>query len=1336
MRTDAPVDHPRVPPPHLGARPQRIWFLQMEGVVRRGFMAPLQEEDMVRMEDMGTADLFAEFDSLWAAEQAAKRAEGKPASMVGPLFRFKRKAILLTGALYLVSQISTFVGPFMLFRIVSALECRAKFGAGGAGELQEGLIDVQCTSMHHLYLYALGLIAAPLLNAHTESHQMFQLLKMGTQMRNALMAAVYRKCLKLDNAAVQKQTTGKIVTLMSNDCQKLQEVAMTIHSLWGSPVLIVGIIIYLYFVIEWAAIIGFLVTFMMGPLTAVLAIRLAKLRRELLPYVDKRVGIVTEVIKGIRVIKYYAWEKSFRERIVEVREKEGNVLVGLAVASSWFSVSLFAGPVFVAFISFSCYALAGNTIDVPQAYTALALFTMLRFPLSFLPQFVAQATAALVSLNRIQEFLSETELPALEGEAAAGPGDVAISRATLGWTVRESVEKPKVEAPPPADAAPAAKKAPKKTKKAKKAPEPEAPLVFKEVLKDVDFRAPPGKLTAIFGTVGSGKSTFISAVLQQATVRGGRVALGGRVAYTAQEAWIKNDKFANNITYGSEYDQDKYEHVLDICQLKPDVRILPKGDQTEIGERGVNLSGGQKQRIAIARAVYADADVYLLDDPLSALDAHVGRSIFEDVFTGELKGKTVLLVTNALHFLPQADNIVWIQDGALKYQGDYEGLLSSGIDTEMLINAGGEEAADSAEERDGGRRADTKDAAGEDIGRAKDLTGIEDREKGAIASEVYKLFVTSSGGWSKATLVIVLYMLEMALRAGTDAWIGVWTSGQGDYPLWVYLTTYLALGIAFSIVCGVRAYALLLRFVVAALSLHHQLLDHVLQLPIMFFDTNPSGRIVNRFSRDMEIIDSVLSTSMIQFLSCVANVLITVAIISVAAATSSIPYLLAVWVPVIAIYYFVQRYYIPTAREVQRIESVTRSPIYAHFGETVAGVNSIRAFQREADFVRMSDQLMDANSNAYITQRLAAAWLSMRLDAIGMIIVGMAGFLAVSGSMDVVFAGLMLTYSIEVTKFLKFGTQLASKVESDFNSVERVQQYLTPPTEGARDTAPEVAAALPSPFPAANAIEFKDFTMRYRPGLPLVLKGLSFAVRENEKVGIVGRTGSGKSSLIVALYRLVERTSGAILIDGVDIATLGLDQLRGAMSMIPQDPFLFSGTIRQNIDPFDDVEDDQKIWEALEMVGLRGVVAETEQGLGSEVSDNGSNFSQGQRQLFCMARALLKNSKILMLDEATASIDLETDAAIQKTIRTAFKDCTVLTIAHRLDTIMDSDRILVMDGGHVAEFDVPKVLLDDKDGILNALVNSTGEASSRSLRRQATSSYDNLESLDTRKFLP
>ncbi|GFH22354.1 ABC transporter, multidrug resistance associated protein, partial [Haematococcus lacustris] len=729
----------------------------------------------------------------------------------------------------------------------------------------------------------------------------------------------------------------------------------------------------------------------------------------------------------------------------------------------------------------------------------------------------------------------------------------------------------------------------------------------------------------------------------------------------------------------------------------------------------------------IARAVYSDADVYLLDDPLSAVDSHVGRALFEQCIRGPLKDKTVILVTNALHHLPAADNILWLEGGELKAQGTYTELVAKGLDIEELAHmndsdqeeeeakgeAAGDEAVSGPPSGKGGERVslskpnarrsvdkraslDKKGVAGkgkvtltrQETSANRNLTGVEEREAGNLSLDVVTRYFDGGGGWLYVALIVMMFAAEQGARVYTDRWVGVWFSDSYNRSTAFYLGIYFALGVLYGALTFARSLRFLYCCVNAAVSLHNQLLTHILRLPKTFFDTNPAGRILNRFSRDTDIMDNTLSVDLIQFAGCIAT--LTSSLIVIAIATKWFAIAL---VPLAIIYLLLQRLYIPSARELQRIESVSRSPIYNRFAEAMLGVATIRAYRKGEHFTAMSDQLMHANANAFMTQKLAATWLALRLDVMGLVILTGCGALVIQGSVSPSIAGLALVYALELTRFLKQATTMGSKTETDFNSVERIVQYLAPEPEPAPDSPPDVMAKLGEAWPSAGAITVKELTMRYRPEMPLVLRGVSFQVAAGQKVGLVGRTGSGKSSMLLALFRMVEKEAGSIIIDGVDVSSLGVRHLRSKMSIIPQDPFMFSGSVRVNLDPFE-LHTDAQLWEVVNAVGLTAAITELEDKLGAKVVDNGANFSLGQRQLFCMARAMLRNSKILMLDEATASVDLDTDNMIQTAV-------------------------LVMDSGRVVEDAHPADLLDNEKGIFTGMVNQTGKSSARYLRSVA-----------------
>eukprot|EP00798_Chlamydomonas_sp_ICE-L_P013600 gene13600-19473_t len=1093
------------------------------------------------------------------------------------------------------------------------------------------------------------------------------------------MASIYRKCLKLSNTSMQSESTGKVVTLMSNDAQKVQDAMFAIHALWATPLFIIAVIILLWFQVKWATFVGLGIMLLLVPCTAFLAAKLGSYRRQILKYTEKR--------------------SSFQEKVQEQRRGEHRIMKSIALWQGVFGVIMFTGPVLVSIFCFGSYTLAGNTLSAANAYTALAYFSLLRFPMSFLPMLITMITG-------------EDD----EGGVGVEKGVVSVKDGEFCWD----------------------------------------PELEKATLSNISFEAKPGTLTMIVGSVGSGKSSMLASLLGHITKRAGSVRIAGTVAYVAQTAWIMNDTLQENILMGSALDEKRYRMAIKSSQLEPDLKIMDLGDLTEIGDRGITLSGGQKQRVSIARAVYYDADIVLLDDPLSAVDSHVGRALFETCIRGPLKNKTVLLVTNALHHLPHADNIIWIDNNTIKCQGTYQELVANGLNIAELAHIDDEDAEATPDQESAGTKLDTAvdaivkgkekdlkdpssrkstDRKSVDIDSKltlvrqaengnKNLTGIEMREEGNVRSEVLKEYMDCGGGWMLIVIIGFLMAIEQSIGVWTNRWVGLWFSDNYDKSTGFYLGIYAVFGLAFGTATFVRSVVFLFTCVRAAVNLHNKLLGHVLVLPKHFFDTNPAGRVLNRFSRDTDVMDNVLSLSVTQFLNCIATYVATLIVIAIATVwfAIAIP-------PLTVIYVVIQRYYIPAARELQRIESITRSPIYTKFAEAMAGMTTIRAYRKEEHFTGVSDRLMETNAKAFVTQKLASAWLAMRLDIMGLAILTGTGALVIAGNVDPSLAGLAIMYALDLTRFLKQGTAMAAKSEADFNSVERIVQYLDPLPESAPDTDPEVLATMDPNWPKFGGIKVDNLHMRYRADMPLVLKGISFNINPGDKVGLVGRTGSGKSSLLLVMLRMIELEKGSIVIDGVDIATLGVRHLRSKMSVIPQDPFMFSGSVRTNLDPFGKSDDDI-LWECLDSVGLKKVISELEGKMDYIVADNGANFSLGQRQLFCMARAMLRKNRILMLDEATASVDLDTDNLLQTAIRIKFADCTMMTIAHRLNTIMDSDMCVVMDKGRVIECGEPHALLQADTGMFTSMVNMSGKSSSRylkSLARDASSVRGSLK---------
>ncbi|KAG8328053.1 Canalicular multispecific organic anion transporter 1 [Homalodisca vitripennis] len=877
-------------------------------------------------------------------------------------------------------------------------------------------------------------------------------------------------------------------------------------------------------------------------------------------------------------------------------------------------------------------------------------------------------------------------------------------------------------------------------------------------LRNITLKIKPGQLVAVVGAVGSGKSSLISAFLGEIHKISGYVNTKGRIAYVPQQAWIQNATARENILFGSKVDNKKYLNTVKACALIQDFEMLPGGDSTEIGEKGINLSGGQKQRVSLARAVYNDADIYLLDDPLSAVDSHVGKHIFENVIgpTGVLKNKTRILVTHSVTFLNQVDNIVVLKAGEITEMGTFKELLAKKgefsdflvqhitstndpeLETEIeeMIDDDNDKAvlktklklsrSESVVSAALSRSASTKSALLSRCGSSKSallsrsgsarsalitdssipedtgcdqsrfnldkLIQTEKTETGSVKWSVYGHYIKSAGIIISLS-TLSFQILSQALAVTANMWLSAWTKDSTAVVDGVqdlqkrnfYLEIYTMLGFGQMVFAVISAVTLAFGTILASKYLHASMLSNILRCPMSFFDTTPTGRIVNRFGKDVDVLDITLPTSISNTLSMTSIVLGALVVIS-----WSTPIFLVVIFPVGLIYYVLQKVYVATSRQLKRIESVSRSPIFSHFSESISGASSIRAYGVEKRFIKTLEDRVDANQVCLYPSIVSNRWLSVRLETVGNVLIFFAALFAVLGrdELDSGIVGLSISYALQITSILNYAVRMASEVETNIVSVERIKEYAEVPQEAAWET-----QVKPNPeWPSKGTVSFKNYQVRYRKGLELVLKGVTFTVHGGEKIGIVGRTGAGKSSLTLCLFRILEAAGGHIYIDGQDISEIGLGDLRSKLTIIPQDPVLFSGTLRQNLDPFE-MHSDSDVWQALKLAHLGEFTETLSDGLFHTIAEGGENLSVGQRQLICLARALLRKTQVLILDEATAAIDLETDDLIQQTIRREFRNCTVLTIAHRLNTIMDSDRVLVLDKGTISEFESPLSLL-------------------------------------------
>ncbi|XP_027626858.1 multidrug resistance-associated protein 1 [Tupaia chinensis] len=1147
-------------------------------------------------------------------------------------------------------------------------------------------------------------------------HQYFHICFVsGMRIKTAVIGAVYRKALVITNSARKSSTVGEIVNLMSVDAQRFMDLATYINMIWSAPLQVMLALYLLWLNLGPSILAGVAVMILMVPVNAVMAMKTKTYQVAHMKSKDSRIKLMNEILNGIKVLKLYAWELAFRDKVLAVRQEELKVLKKSAYLGAVGTFTWVCTPFLVALSTFAVYVTVDKThvLDAQKAFVSLALFNILRFPLNILPMVISSIVQASVSLKRLRIFLSHEELepdsierrPIKDG---GGTNSITVTNATFTWARGD----------PP-------------------------------TLHGITFSIPEGALMAVVGQVGCGKSSLLSALLAEMDKLEGHVAVKGSVAYVPQQAWIQNDSLRENILFGRQLQERYYKAVIEACALLPDLEMLPSGDRTEIGEKGVNLSGGQKQRVSLARAVYCNSDIYLFDDPLSAVDAHVGKHIFENVVgpKGMLKNKTRILVTHSISYLPQVDVIVVMSGGKISEMGSYQELLArDGAFAEFLRTYASTEQ-EQAPEDDGltGISGPGKEAKQMENGmlvtnpvekqmqrqlsRTSSYSGdtsklhssIAELQKAGAKEETWKLMeadkaqtgqVKLSVYWDymKAIglfisfLSIFLFLCNHVAALASNYWLSLWTddpivNGTQEHTE-VRLSVYGALGISQGITVFGYSMAVSIGGIFASRRLHLDLLYHVLRSPMSFFERTPSGNLVNRFSKELDTVDSMIPQVIKMFMGSLFNVIGACIIILLATPVAAV-----IIPPLGLIYFFVQRFYVASSRQLKRLESVSRSPVYSHFNETLLGVSVIRAFEEQERFIHQSDLKVDENQKAYYPSIVANRWLAVRLECVGNCIVLFAALFAVISrhSLSAGLVGLSVSYSLQVTTYLNWLVRMSSEMETNIVAVERLQEYSETEKEAPweiQETAP------PSTWPQVGRVEFRDYGLRYREDLDLVLKHINVTIEGGEKVGIVGRTGAGKSSLTLGLFRITESAQGEIIIDGVNIAKIGLHSLRFKITIIPQDPVLFSGSLRMNLDPFSQYSDEE-VWTSLELAHLKDFVSGLPDKLNHECAEGGENLSVGQRQLVCLARALLRKTKILVLDEATAAVDLETDDLIQSTIRTQFDDCTVLTIAHRLNTIMDYTRVIVLDKGEIRECGPPSDLLQQR-GLFYSMAKDAG----------------------------
>ncbi|KAI1899161.1 hypothetical protein AGOR_G00058700 [Albula goreensis] len=1279
----------------------KVFFWWLNPLFSIGYRRRLEEDDMYQVLPEDRSERLGEqLQAYWDREVAQAAKELRTPKLTKALIKCFWKPYAVLGIFTLIEEVIKVIQPVFLGKLIRYFE---NYNPEDTASLHEAfgyaagisLASIGLALMHHLYFY------------HVQ--------RAGMKIRVAMCHMIYRKALCLSSTAMGKTTTGQIVNLLSNDVNKFDEVTIFLHFLWVGPLQAAAVIGLLWDEIGPSCLAGMAVLVFLMPLQTLFGRLFSSFRGKTAAFTDSRIRTMNEVVSGIRIIKMYAWEKPFSALVNEVRRKEISKIMKSSYLRGLNMASFFVASKIILFITFTVYVMVGNTISASRVFVAVSLYGAVRLTVTlFFPSAIEKVSEAFISIRRIKNFLLLDEMvkhaPVLPSEEKKGrqrgdPGPHLLLGQDSGC-------------PYPA-----------------------------ECVLHSEARAAPGR----HRTSGGGKVLLLSMVLGELPAEKGVVKVRGDLTYASQQPWVFPGTIRSNILFGKELQPQKYEKVLRACALTRDMELMPDGDLTVIGDRGATLSGGQKARVNLARAVYQDADIYLLDDPLSAVDAEVGRHLFEQCICGILRKKPRILVTHQLQYLKAADQILVLKEGHMVALGTYawcdpsprslspsQGhmvalgtyaeLQRSGLDFTSLLQQEDEEEQQSVELRSRTLSQTSMRSQSSSLLSVKDGTdqlpveqvqniAEESRSEGKISLSLYVRFFRAG-----ANILVLLFLILLNLFAQVsyilqDWWLAYWASQQErldtlnvtqstvapPHPLGhnetqqldlrLYLGVYGGLTMA-TIVFGFTRSLLFFNVLVSsAQALHNRMFQSILRTPVRFFDINPIGRILNRFSKDIGHLDSQLPWTFVDFIQVFLQILGVIAV-----ATSVIPWILIPVLPLLIVFLFLRRYFLQTSRDIKRLESTTRSPVFSHLSSSLQGLWTIRAFKAERRFQESFDAHQDLHSEAWFLFLTTSRWFAVRLDGICSVFVSITAFgsLLLRNDLEAGAVGLALSYAVTLMGMFQWGVRQSAEVENMMTSVERVVEY----TELESEAPWETQKRPPAEWPSQGLITFDRVSFSYSPDGPMVLKNMKAVFRSREKVGIVGRTGAGKSSMISALFRLAE-PEGRIFVDGVLTSEIGLHDLRQKMSIIPQDPVLFTGTMRKNLDPFSQ-HSDEDLWNALEEF----------------------------RQLVCLAHCSILRLRTLPWSsanrEATArrSWHPRTDELIQKTIREKFKDCTVLTIAHRINTIIDSDRILVLDAGRIHEYAEPYILLQNQDSIFYGMVQQTGKAEAAALLQMAKQAYE------------
>ncbi|XP_019892293.2 probable multidrug resistance-associated protein lethal(2)03659 [Musca domestica] len=1316
----------------------RLSFWWMRDLFRRGLKGPLEDEELYQhRKNLDSEKVTGKFSQLWEEEKKRKNP-----SVVRMIVKAYGSVFIPLGVpVSICESLSKALQPLFLGGLV------AYFATGQTS-----------ISKENAYLFAAGIVLCSIVRVLLVHPYVFYLFQVGSKIRLALSGLMYRKCLSLSKSAANDEIRARAINILSNDLGSFDLALTFLHDVWKGPAesLLIGYLMYRE--VGLSAVIG--VAFMLSfiPLQGWAAKNAAYYRQKTAEQTDFRVKLMNEIIQGIQVIKMYAWEKSFAKIVSDVRRKEVKAIRGTSYIHATLSCSSMISPLSL-FLALASYVYMGDTLTAKRVYTVSSYFTMLNESMvHFWPLAIKYLSEALVSARRCKEFLLDGDLAqeTMHSEKKAKTPNKSVMN---GNSEKKRFED--IDCVENTEKVPLAKSNHPRIRRIVNAESPVKSVVLQDVnaswetaegyriraLEHLNCEIQENSLAAVVGPVGSGKSTLLNLLLGEVQIDSGDVFINGKISYCSQEPWVFVGTVRDNVVFVEEFDEQRYKRVLEVCALKRDLELMPHGDLTMIGERGASLSGGQKARINLARAIYRKADIYLLDDPLSAVDTNVGKHIFRKCIRDFLSDKIRVLVTHQLQYLFDVQHLLIMGSGNIVAQGSYRQLRKSKQFQYLAQTRKASENANSINDPNSGMIVDQPGTETSQSLLSPDEAPIDDenKEQQAVGSVKLGVYLSYFKALESPFLLFLIFGLFIGARVmlnGVDYFLSrwvVWEENVGRMQLDTYLNAsetnttqnfddgadherhnrmiiYSVMLISAVIVFALRTFGFYTMCLRISLKLHDRLFRGITRTSMYFFNTNPSGRILNRFSKDIRTVDADLPPTLMDCLSFAIDISGVVLIVAIANYWLLLPACV-----ILTCLVGLRFVYTMTSRSVKRLESISRSPVYSLTNQTFQGLSTIRALEAERALETEFHGFQNSNTSAWFLFISCARAFALWTDVICVLYISVVtfSFLILGSHFNSGDVGLAILHSTTMIGMCQWGMRQTAELENQMTCVERVLEYIEQPPEASMKT--EEKNKPKGEWPTEGRIEFENFKFKYSPTGNYVLKNLNMATRPYEKIGIVGRTGAGKSSIVQSLFRL-GYNEGAIYIDGINIDQLGLYDLRSNISIIPQDPVLFSGTLRYNLDPLNQCSD-ADIWTVLGEVELKGHVSTLIGGLNCPMYDGGANFSVGQRQLVCLARSILRKNKILIMDEATANVDPETDKLIQKTIRTKFSKCTVLTIAHRLHTVMDCDRILVMDAGQAVELGHPFELLQKRDGALRSLVDHTGSSTAAILLQIAEDSY-------------